>query len=203
MELRRQTRGEHEALDRHPAFAALMDGTLSLDGYRRLMLLFHGDYSALDAALEADCELFGLAAAGFRYEARTGLLADDLAALGFDDVAISGNPAATELPRLGSRAALAGALYVFEGSLLGGAMLCRATEAILAREDSGGNAYWRWCRTAAGPRWAMTCRQVEALSGSEDQRADMAAAARGAFRSFADWLERWQPDMPSRGASPC
>jgi len=205
-ELRRQTRVEHQALDRHPAFSALVDGSMDLNGYRRLMLLFHGYYTTFDTRLEKAAARFGLGSTGFVYAARTGILAEDLRALGLDDTRIARNPGIEALPAMETAQAAAGLLYVFEGSLLGASVLCDATGLILARRglpEGHGNAYWRWCRTVAGPRWAMTCRQIEALSATTSEREAMSTAAREGFRSFSDWLAGFDAPTAPRSAETC
>ncbi len=197
--LRRKTRAEHEALDSHPAFADLMNGTLDIAGYRRLMLLFHGFYASHDRILQDACDAYALHRSGFAYASRMAFLDDDLASLGVDCCSMPMARPSADLFPVGSAASLGGMLYVFEGSMLGGAMLCRATEAVLG--GASGNAYWRWCRDAGPARWAMTCSLLENLAGLETARADMVAGAQAGFRSFADWLAAWHDHPREAGAS--
>lgn len=190
---------EHDGLDRHPAFAALIGGKLSFDGYRSLMLAFHGFYRCLDQPLQHACDQFGLDRLGFRYEPRTAILAGDLAMLGVNARASSNRPPAGGTLRLDSIEALGGALYVFEGSLLGGSVLCASTDELMEKTGSTGNAYWRWCREAASRRWAMTCRLIEDLATTDQAKVPMIGGAKMAFRSFATWLDDWD-DAPLRGS---
>jgi heme oxygenase len=201
--LRRETRAEHDELDGHPAFAALIGGKLSFDGYRSLMLAFHGFYSDLDKPLEQACDQFGLDRLGFRYEPRTAILASDLAMLGADaPTSSNGRPAGRHL-RLDSIEALGGALYVFEGSLLGASVLCASTDALMERTGSRGNAYWKWCREAAPKRWAMTCRLIEGLATTDHAKGPMIGGAKMAFRSFATWLDNWNDALLQGSRNPC
>lgn len=201
--LRRETRAEHDELDRHPTFAALVGGKLSLDGYRSLMLAFHGFYRRLDEPLQGACGQFGLDRLGFRYEPRTAILAGDLAALGVDAQASSARLPAMRDLRVDSIEALGGALYVFEGSLLGASVLCASTDELMERTGSRGNAYWRWCRQAASKRWAMTCRLIEELATTDQAKDRMVGGAKTAFRSFAAWLDDWEDAPLRRNSDPC
>lgn len=187
--LRRQTAADHAALDSLPAFLAMAGGSLDLDDYRRLMHLMHDLYVCLDEEIEDACDRFGLGARGFRYQARVPMLACDLAALNRGN----GLPAAAvESTRpVATAASLTGMLYVVEGSLLGGATLHAASEAILQGAGSGGNGYWEWCRRAGGTRWGMTCRLIEELAMTQQQQTEMVAAARATFRRFGSSLRRW------------
>lgn len=199
--LRRETRTQHDVLDNHPAFLALVNGSLSLPDYGRLMQAFHGFYRMLDPYLESACGRFAVAEAGFRYEGRAALLESDLIALGLGDKAIRPVPNAALREPVRSAAALGGMLYVFEGSLLGGAVLCAATEKLLAPNAIGGNSYWRWCVAAAQPRWAMTCGLIDELAVTAGAREEMVTAARHSFHRFATWFDRWDAD--AGGAPRC
>jgi len=202
-ELRHATRSEHDALDAHPAFAALMDGTLSLSGYARLMSLFFGFYARHDPILSQACADHALGRYGFSYMPRTAILHGDLVAIGaprLDDADDGPDP----LPPIASPGLVGGALYVVEGSMLGGAVLARAVDNVLARVRSGGDGYWKWCRDDGAGRWAMTCGMIEQLSATQAGRSDMVAGARLAFSAFGRWLDRWDGgDRPPEEARRC
>ncbi len=198
-QLRSGTRTEHESLDRHPSFAALMAGTLDLDGYRQLMLALHDLYRRFDGPLEDACRSHRVARYGFVYRPRTAILADDLEALGITGTPPDRMAAITWLPRIGSLETLAGALYVIEGSVLGGAMMCRATEAVAREAGLAGNGYWEWCRDAGAQRWAMTCRLLEAVAASGASTDAMIDAARTTFRAIEDRLAPCQA-VPLEGS---
>jgi heme oxygenase len=193
--LRSTTSPEHQALDAHPAFARLMDGSLSVGGYRRLMAQFHGFYNTHDPMLELACRRHSVDRLGFAYASRTAILGRDLAALGgiVPRPAVAG-PA--PLHGLDTAGTLGGVLYVLEGSMLGGGVLSRAVESLLSRTGTSGGGYWLWCRDFGAARWAMTCAMIEALSASEAARSDMISGAQNAFATFAGWLADWQDEAP-------
>ncbi len=200
--LRRETRKEHAQLDGHPAFAALLDGKLDLEGYRRLMLAFHGLYGQLDAQLRDACDLHSVDRFGFDYAPRTPLLEADLYSLGLDPRA-AGWLSAGAAPQANSTWSLGGMLYVVEGSVLGGSMMYKATEILLARSGASGNAYWGWCRQVGASRWAMTCRLLQDLATSEAARAEMISGAKTAFSYFVLWLDCRQDVTRSESLAPC
>lgn len=191
--LRQETRSEHAALDSHPAFAALMDGTLSVEGYRRLMFCFHGFYVRHDSMLADACERYSLESLGFSYAPRAGALAKDLAGIGGAAWLYSQTWPAT-LPSIDSIGRLAGFLYVLEGSMLGGAVLHRAVEALLASRQMADHGYWSWCRDAGPTRWKMTCQMLDRVAAAELAQAQMIDGAKAAFMTFAEWLDCWQDE---------
>lgn len=201
--LRRSTRAEHAALDAHPALAALVDGSLDRDGYGRLMGRFERFYACHDAMLARATMAYGLDRFGFTYASRAAILAEDLAQLGVDGWREA--PAAPLSPA-DSIGTLCGMLYVLEGSMLGGAVLCRAAEALPSNSGGRGCGYWRWCRDEGGRRWAMTCATLDALGTSEAARSDMLAGARATFIGFGDWLALWDAGenrLPGMDAMRC
>lgn len=201
-ELRAATRLEHQALDRHPAFAALAGERLGIDGYAKLMSLFHSLYAGLDDALSAGAGRLLPPGCDYAYQRRQPLLARDLEQLG-----VQGSDAAPAPGSYGSLASLCGALYVVEGSVLGGAMLQRATEALLSSSGGGGDGYWRWCRDAGAPRWGATCDLIETNAETSRSRDEMVSTARDTFQLFSGWLGKWR-DEPAhestgRRLAPC
>jgi heme oxygenase len=194
--LRRETRAGHAALDGHPAFSSLLDGTLDLCGYRRLMVMLHGFYARNDAILAEACRRHALGSLGYVYAPRAGILRGDLTGLGTRSVPVSWEaPEPAPLAYFDSAGTLAGVLYVLEGSVLGGSVLCRAAETLLAHTGVSGLAYWQWCREAGGARWAMTCAMLEGLASSESERRDMIAGAHAGFAGFEAWFRRWSSDL--------
>lgn len=179
--LRTETRLEHESLDGHPAFSAMTGGTLSLDQYRGVMLALHRAYRTLDPLLVEACAKAQIFARDFTYAPRLPILSTDLASLEAADADLDGPLPQPLIPEIDSPAALAGILYVVEGSVLGGAMLHRSTLAILG-SGRGGNGYWSWCAAEGAARWAMTCRMLSRLDTGPAARAAMIAHARCAFR---------------------
>ena len=157
--LRAETAREHELVD--AAF-----GRFALDdrGSYRAMLLAHA--RALPAAERALAEL----PFARTLPPRTPLLAADLEALG------ASLPDAPDWQPPGGAAGLWGALYVVEGSRLGGVMIARGVperlpKAYLAAAHAPGQ--WQAIRTA-----------IDAAVGNDAERAAMLAGARATFALY-------------------
>jgi len=185
--LRRETRDDHAILDSHPAFAAMADDTLTIGQYCRLMEALAAVYRCLDPRISEACLRLGVGAYGFAYALRAPMLEGDCAALGIDGK----SERTTDEPGLNltSAAALAGALYVIEGSVLGGAMLHRSTLRFRGPKGEVANGYWAWCATAGKARWASACRLIEAVDTDAVARIEMREAAQSVFRAIAEALE--------------
>ncbi len=180
-------------LDGHVAFVALQNGSLGVDGYRRLMRALHGFYHSVDLPMREAWNAYSIQRSGFEYVSRSEMLACDLACLGVDEDGWMADPPGGLGP-IDSAATLGGMIYVSEGSMLGGSLMCGATEVLLAGAGSRGNAYWRWCRDAGPQRWPAACRILDELADTQEAQETMVRSARAVFHRMAEWLMRWDDD---------
>lgn len=169
--LREGTREEHERLD---------------ELFGRFDLTDRAEYGAFLAAhaaallpLESALDAAGAARLfeDWADRRRGALLVGDLAALG---LAV---PDAVPVPPLADDAAIAGAVYVVEGSRLGGRLLARGVAAGLPTgyldpdQDGGG--------------WGRLLARIDSLLYDEVGLSHAIATARATFASFEDAGRRW------------
>lgn len=177
--LRTETRAVHERLHHLPDFAALAEARIARPAYGRLLLGLHGFYAALDPVLANACGRFAGATGGAEHLPRAPALECDLAALGLDAAPADH----ARLPRPESAAALAGALYVVDGALIGGTVLARAA----GRVDWPAPAsFWRWCEAEGPGLWRRTLGLLDRLDGAAENRVAALAMATALFRSVGE-----------------
>jgi heme oxygenase len=114
---------------------------------------------------------------------RAPLLARDLAAAGL----VPERPGPAAPTAFGCPASYAGALYVVDGALLGGAVLCRAAGRLDWPAPAG---FWRWAEAEGPALWRRTLALIERVDAGEASRNSAAAAASATFAAFARWMER-------------
>lgn len=126
----------------------------------------------------------------FQPRRRAHLLAQDLNVLG-----CSGMPDASwPVPRYRSRDEALGAIYVMEGSTLGGAVITRRLQADLALTPVGGAAYFHGHGPNAGAMW----KAFKALLDDElSSTIDRAAAVEGATRTFECLIALFSTPLPA------
>jgi heme oxygenase len=184
-ELRAATRAIHRRLHRHPALAAAARGEIDLDDYRQLLRRLYGFHRAFENVYAGAAQRLQLVA-GSRAE----LIALDLAALGAMRADISRLPLCALRQPSGEPAAL-GALYVIEGSALGGALIAQALAPVAGdarRFFLGG--------PSQGDIWRTLLARVEALAPGA-QRVSAIEAAVETFQVFEEWIQN------SRAAPSC
>jgi len=182
--LRAATAARHEALHRAAPFAALMEGRLDRAGYRRLLMRLYGFHRALETRLEAcEAELVEFGIDPVRHN-RTYRLRVDGMILGADAAMMAALPVAA-LPSPGPRGWAIGCLWVREGSTLGGRVMARKLDHLLAGE--AGRTF-----LLGGPDdallWRDCCRAVEECGADPARLAAMVEAACAVFDAFADWF---------------
>lgn len=196
--LRLATRDAHVAIERQ---LRLPDGVLTLDQYRDILRGFLGVHRPIERALLA---LPGWDATGVdpRPRMRTAEVEADLRALGVDP---SGCPAGSvEDPLPGKSIAEAlGALYVLEGSTLGGVVVARALHDRFGGAIAGATAFLAGRGARTGPMWrSFRIALDEYGAGHPEQVAAVIDGARATFAAHRRRLPTMTPGRPSRPASP-
>lgn len=177
--LRIETKDAHEAIERDLAWETRV---ATRDGYRALLARFWGFHAAIEPAL----------ATALRDDAfldprrRLAHLTADLRFLGLADAAIAALPRPDlALPR--DRGEAFGALYVLEGSTLGGQIIAKHVGRQLGLTHEGGCRYYAAHGRETGVMWkAFRLRLAEeaARGGPET----IVASSIGTFDAMRHWL---------------
>lgn len=172
--LRAATEAAHEGLERNLGWEGRV---ATLSGYRELLTRFRGFHAAYEPAIGA-----GLADEPFfGPRRRLDRLDADLAYLGLDAATIAALPV-SPVPRLDGSAAL-GALYVLEGSTLGGQVIGRRIAALHGFETDG-LAYYRAHGPATGAMWSAFRARLETAA----DEAALTETAVATFEAMRVWL---------------
>lgn len=180
--LREATARSHEALHHNAMLRPMAEGCVTVGEYRKLMLRFLGYYRTLDPILISAGSALADRSAGLSYEPRSPFFERDLCALGTDLLTVT---ECTEQPAIATWPAFAGALYVIEGSSLGGSTLERAAARSVRPEA---RSYWIWCRENCGDRWRMTRQALTHLETTEAKN-EAIEAAEATFDTMLNWFE--------------
>ncbi|MDP4026407.1 biliverdin-producing heme oxygenase [Methylobacterium sp. NEAU 140] len=182
--LRAATGPAHAALERDLDWQARV---ATLLGYRALLARLHGFHAAWEPAIGG-----ALGDPAFLDpRRRLGALVADLAALGLSPGGIAALPAARPI-RLPDPAAATGALYVLEGSTLGGRLIARHIAALHGADAPC--AYYRAHGSGSGAMWAAFRGRLDALPEAGAPAAEAAAVA--TFEALRAWLCAGEPVAP-------
>jgi heme oxygenase len=176
--LRQATKADHEAVENS---VPLMGDGLTLQAYITVLYRIQG--------LVAAWEKLGEGAAPewmqpmMKLRQRQALIEEDLRFLA-PQLSLSDVP---KMPAFTSDAQFLGAMYVMEGSRLGGAIIAKHVEIVLGFQMGRGTAFFRGSGRQTGPLWKdfLDVLQVRVPDAQADE---VILAAQSMFRLFAEWM---------------
>ncbi|UYZ61559.1 biliverdin-producing heme oxygenase [Hymenobacter weizhouensis] len=180
LRLRRETRPYHDALEQNAFNQALVAGAPTAEGTAWFLAKLYGFLQPYETALRQQVPAFsGAWELPARYRAH--LILEDLQR----PAAAPGLPLCPAMPPLHSRAQLLGAMYVVEGSTLGGQVITRQ----LIQAGIPLRRYFAGYGEQTGPRWKTFCQLLtaEAATTSPD---DIVASASHTFQHLAAWIKQ-------------
>jgi len=177
-QLRRETLADHKAVEQN---VPLMDQELDVDTYVSYLVKLHGMVAVWEerAASSAPAWIQPMLAARRRGQ----LLVLDLTWFGADASGV----ARPKVPEMTSAADLLGAMYVMEGSTLGGQLIARHVELVLGLTAGQGNAYFRGHNERTGQLWKEFCDALRTKVADSETDA-VIAAAKAMFGVFGAWM---------------
>ncbi|RZL16481.1 MAG: heme oxygenase [Hymenobacter sp.] len=176
--LRAETRPYHDAVEQNEFNQALAAGTPSAAATTRFLAKMYGFMQPYEAQLQTHAADLG-PAWEIPARLRTALILDDL------QVPAAQLPLCAALPPLGTQPQLLGAMYVLEGSTLGGQVLARQ----LAKAGLDLGRFFTGAGALTGPRWKSFCHLLT-TTVSPNQEDEVVQSAIVTFQTLAAWLAR-------------
>jgi heme oxygenase len=175
-ELREATQAVHTRLHAHPVLGTVSAGTIDLASYRRLLGRLYGFHIVFEAAAAIGPE-------------RSLWLADDMRTLGLTEQAIAALPLCPSLPVLDTPHRKLGALYVVEGSTLGGRELSKRLDHLFGHDERAGRCFFSGREADTGKSWRAFADSLDAAGEDQAARSEMIAAAIETFAAFETWMD--------------
>ena len=176
--LRTATDASHQRLHGHPGFRGVQRGSISRPRYRALLTRLYGFHAPFEEAAPNGRE-------------RSGWLALDLVSLGVERGLLTTIPRCVAIPALQSGERRLGAMYVVEGSAIGGRTLARGLDRMLGPDAIDGRRFFLGRGGDTGDAWGTVLAQLEAVSRDAGSVAAVVGAAVETFSVFEDWLSDW------------
>lgn len=177
--LKQATHQAHQSLE--GLLIPAMKQVRNTSGYAQLLHLFYGFYHPLEIQLAP----YGATALpDFAQRRKSDWLLEDLAALGENAENI---PLATELPQITNIAQAMGAMYVLEGSTLGGTHIAKMLAQQLQLTEGKGLAFFTGYGPVTGSMWKAFIQTLNAMPFTEAAEAQLFAAANATFDSLKHW----------------
>jgi heme oxygenase len=155
------------------------------EDYASLLIAFHGFFAPLERAIGPWITAQTLP--DWPERRKAALLRADLAIL------LPGSgplPHTTDLPAISSEAAALGALYVMEGSTLGGRSITRMIRQALPALSPDALRFFTGYGADTGTRWVAFQEALTDFADTEEKQAQLIAAACETFQKFGTWMEQ-------------
>jgi heme oxygenase len=177
--LRAATSREHQELEDRVAVTEQLE---SSESYQRMLEAFYGFVKPFEAALaQWDWQRAGI---DFSERRKAALLEQDLQTLGTNPAEVA---ECGELPEFSTLAEACGALYVMEGSTLGGQQITRLAEK--AGVDDAATNYFRSYGPRVGEMWKSFGAAVNRFAENAGNEDAIIEGARRTFRALQAWFE--------------
>lgn len=176
--LRQRTRAQHAELEGIPVFSAIMQSTVSIDDVSRLLRVLYRFHAAHEAPLR---RLLANSAAAPLYLPRQAVLANCLQGLG----CTLPEPPPQTLD-LSSLAYGLGALYVIEGSTLGGSLIARHCCKMLPASVHPHLTYFSSLAENVGQHWQAVTTSLCLLLTEPEAQSQAGDSACAVFSTLQD-----------------
>jgi heme oxygenase len=179
-----QTLENHKLLEKSQLMLPIMNGTLVLKNYLRILNIFYGYFSPLERTIEKfkDMETY---LPDFHTRRKSDLLLADLNLL----TQLPNISVCKDLPQISSLSQAFGCLYVMEGSTLGGRVISGIVNDRLNINASTGASFFNGYGADTGNKWKKFQEALSAYSNDNQKEEEIIAAANDTFIKFKDWIE--------------
>jgi len=185
-ELKLITQSLHQQVEQHELFRKILLKTITYGEYILLLKILYGFW----LPLENDFSQLKLKNFPWPPITKHLLLHQDLALLGINLSSIASLPHCTSLPSIKNQATLLGCLYVMEGSLLGGQVIARLLNKVLALKQHNGCAFFYGYGSKTYEYWQVFCRYLNGVSLAYEKQ-EVIDTALQTFSLFSNWINNY------------
>ncbi len=191
--LKEQTRANHDSVEKYAHSHRIMDGSLTLEQYKELVLKHFCFHRLLEGLASRVLTPEQAAKLDFENRKKTALLRKDLEVLGISEQDISVNFDNITYS-INSFEELLGALYVAEGSTLGGAVIKR--KLLQNPETAGVPMHFYGCYGEnIGTMWKSFIMNVVMAADSQEKSMTMVNKAKETFEFFEYILKNARTEL--------
>jgi heme oxygenase (biliverdin-IX-beta and delta-forming) len=162
-----------------------MKSMRSLNDYSDILKIFYGYFGGVEQRIDQYINPTNLA--DYHERRKTAALESDLEALGNTLPRKAGDD---DLPAITNYLQAFGALYVIEGSTLGGKIISKMVQQHLAINDGKGLSFFNGYGDDTGKKWSTFQQVLNSLANTPEHENEVIAAANNTFAKFKAWMER-------------
>lgn len=183
--LKTSTSGAHKSLENSAFMRPLHTGTIDLTYYQLLLKKFYGIFYPLEAAVNRHHEVLQYWLPDLQQRRKAATIEEDLMLLGAQTIDIP----FLKIEGINTPAAALGAMYVMEGSTLGGRFIAKTIQKRLDLSSAQGVQFFHGYGQETGPMWQQFQQALLDFEvGHSEAVPEVIAAANYVFKEFELWI---------------
>jgi len=180
--LKENTKSNHQLLEKK--VVGQLKAMRSKQDYAKLLTLFYSFFGGLELAINQCIDTSNLP--DYAQRRKTSALADDLEQLG---AALPKFACGDEIPQINNHLQALGALYVIEGSTLGGKIISKMVSQQLNLTDASGLSFFNGYGDQSEYMWGIFKQSIDQpLSPADEEQ--VIQSANETFLQFGLWFDR-------------
>jgi heme oxygenase len=182
-QLKSETLSNHQQLEKH--LIVKLKGMQSPEDYINILQIFYAYFGALEDQINQFIGVDQLP--DYAERRKTESIKNDILAL---NGIVPEKATAVDLPEIGSLLQAFGALYVIEGSTLGGQVISKMISKQLALDDDAGISFFKSYGEQTMAMWEKFKTVLEQHAASQYAADEITEAANETFGKFRLWMEK-------------
>ncbi len=181
--IKEATLAQHQQTEK--SLVGKMRSIRSMADYIDLLKTFYGYFGGLEQQIKSNINTADLQ--DYNERRKTDAIADDIIALGGQVPPIAQSD---DLPSITNNLLAFGALYVIEGSTLGGSIISGMMQKHLTFEDQKGLSFFNGYGAQTQQMWGNFKTSLNSVVKTEADEAVVLKAANDAFAGFKNWIDK-------------
>ncbi len=181
--LRSETKHNHLALEK--AMIPGLKQATTPEAYAKILNVFYGYFKAIETLLDAQLDEKIIPA--YRERRKSHVILEDLKAMNLNG---SLPPVATDLPKISTLYEALGAMYVLEGSTLGGQVITKMLKQNLNVNDTTYLNFFSGYGEETQKMWGSFMATLNKYAEDESKHDEIITAAIETFAKFQTWIEK-------------
>lgn len=179
--LKNQTQVNHQKLEK--VLVSKLKAMSEVEQYIDILRLFQGYFAALEIKIQKSLNYSMLP--DYDQRRKSTALTEDLSSFGMKSVLIATDD---DLPEIDNHENALGALYVIEGSTLGGKMIAAMVSRQLDLKGDVGLSFFNGYGYETAAMWSVFKEAINSSDQSADKQAAIIETANQTFSKFYDWM---------------
>ncbi|QNF35344.1 biliverdin-producing heme oxygenase [Adhaeribacter swui] len=185
--LKTQTAAQHQQVEASLLMQPIANRTLTPENYTRILRKFYGFFHPLENAIH---HLPGLDnyLPDIMARRKSGSILQDLRAIHHESITLTTLPLCPDVPQITQISEGFGALYVMEGSTLGGKIISKIVYETLGYTPEHGTSFFNGYGSQTGPKWKAFQEALTRFAVTPAQENAVVQTAIQTFKKLENWF---------------